>query len=216
MCSKKKPGELRIFGMLLQERRKSRIRRQVGIVPEERRIGPEDPADGRRELLEELLELLPRLPGVLALVDEDLRRGRLGGIGPLDRAPRRAAGRRASGRRPTAVRTRVASAERVRRRSEIIGKQAPHLPTTLRLEWAVNRPGIGDQGSGSASGFRPNRRGAPQDGPRTPDPRSLIAASPTAPSARSRSAAGPRAGTPRGRRARSADSPRGRRASPGR
>ena len=60
--------------MLLQERRKNRIRRQVGIVPQKRGIGPEDSADGRRQLLDEFFERLPRFSGVLALVDEDLSR----------------------------------------------------------------------------------------------------------------------------------------------
>ena len=65
MRSKKKPGDMRHFRMLLEKRRKCWIRSEIRLVPQERRIGAQDPADGGRQLLEQLFELLARLPGVL-------------------------------------------------------------------------------------------------------------------------------------------------------
>jgi len=78
-----KPRRVTDFGVLLEKRREGRIGCQVRVVAEERRVGPEDSADGRRELLEQLFQLFTGLTGVLILIDEDLRR-RLGGLRTLD------------------------------------------------------------------------------------------------------------------------------------
>ena len=137
------------LGMLLQERRKSRIRRQVGIVPEKRRVGPEDPPDRRGQLLEELFERFPRFPGVLVLVDEDLG-GRPERIRPARRGPRPAA----AGRQRVPGPRGSGQGSRWRNGSRRGGKSSVSRLLTYLLRSrgvAVNRiqgSGIRDQGLG--------------------------------------------------------------------
>ena len=202
------------LGMLLQERRKNRIRRQVGIVPQKRGIGPQDPADGRRELLEELFEACARFSGVLALVDEDLGR-LLSCVWLLDRRsllPCRRLNRARLGRGQGRDQTPPGRGSRRRNASEFGRKSWVSRLLTHLLR----------RGRGGLTGPAVRQESGIRDQPLTRVHPGLTGSSripmPTQSNSgvsSSRFGAGLRGGNPRGRRARCGDSPRVPRAMPG-
>ena len=61
--------------MLLDEGRQRGIRREIGFVPQERRIEAEDASDRGRQAPKQFLELFTSLASVGVLVQDDGRRG---------------------------------------------------------------------------------------------------------------------------------------------
>ena len=66
-----------ISGCCFTKRRKCWIRSEIRLIPQERGIGAQDPADGGGQLLEQVFELLAGLSGILVGNDG---RGRLGSL----------------------------------------------------------------------------------------------------------------------------------------
>ena len=66
--------------MRLQKSCKGRIRRQIGLVPHQRGVHPHHPTHGRRQTLEDVLEVRAGFPRILLVGDQNLSFGRLGGL----------------------------------------------------------------------------------------------------------------------------------------